>query len=112
MSSEQKDALMELCKVHVHAQVIIFYVPRFLEAWWHNIGYLANRLLVNWVYSEIAECSLGRAGQAKSGLVRRECPVSRSLRSRSHEALTPTRFAHRIFSDLAGSLFTSKILVH
>ena len=32
MSSEQKDALMELCKVHVHTQVIIFYVPRLLAS--------------------------------------------------------------------------------
>ena len=35
----------------------------------------------------IVECSLGRAGRAESGLVRREC-ASHSLRSRSHDAQT------------------------
>ena len=44
-----------------------------------------------WVSGEIAECSLGRAGRAESGLVRRE--------------FADSHFARRIFSALAGSLF-------
>ena len=36
--------------------------------------------------------------------VRRGSPASHSLRSRSHDALTPTRSLAEFFSDLAGSL--------
>ena len=34
---------------------------------------LACEQAPGWVSGEIAECSLGRAGRAESGLVRREC---------------------------------------
>ena len=62
-----------------------------------------------WVLGEIDECSLGRAGRAEGGPVRRECtgeasPASHSLRSRSHVAPTSSR-SPNLFSDLAGSLF-------
>ena len=36
-------------------------------------AFLACEQAPGWVSGEIAECSLGRAGRAESGLVRREC---------------------------------------
>ena len=71
-----------------------------VTAWWRYSGDLkvvACEQAPGWVSGEIAECSLGRAGRAESGLVRREEGVCASL--------ADSHFTRRIFSALAGSLF-------
>ena len=64
----------------------------------HSLGlHVACEQAPGWVKGEIAECSLGRAGRAESGLVRREC-FARGFTLRLPLASLPdSHFARRIF---------------
>ena len=57
---------------------------------------IACEWATGWVYCELAECGLGRAGQAESGLVTRESALFHAKRLAS---------LAEFFSALAGNLF-------
>ena len=70
---------------------------------WRKIAYEQAPVGDSRVQSRANGMSRERSGE--EGVRRGASPASHSLRSRSHDALTPTRSLAEFFSALAGSLF-------